>query len=326
MRETIPPPSESTYDLIGDIHGYEEPLRNLLAKLGYQDNGTTYCHPEGRQVIFLGDFIDRGPKIRETLHLVKAMVDAGHALAVMGNHEYNAVCFQTPDGNGDFLRSRIEDGGKNVVQHQATLDAFVGYEEEWNDWIKWFKKLPFSLDLGGLRAVHATWCPSTLEFLANKSLEDPDFLNESAQKGSSEFTAVETVLKGINLPLPAGHAYTDKQGIQRPNIRVRWWEQPYGKSYREVVYPDCESVPEIPVKLGPSNAWEGYPTNDPPVFFGHYWVPSSSKIGPVSTNAACLDFSVSEANGKLVAYRWDGEAELNPKKFIPVSTNEMKIA
>lgn len=48
-------------------------------------------------MIFLGDFIDRGPKIRETLQIVRAMVDAGTALAVMGNHEYNAICFHSPE-------------------------------------------------------------------------------------------------------------------------------------------------------------------------------------------------------------------------------------
>lgn len=321
MRETTPPPSASTYDLIGDIHGYAEPLRKLLAKMGYESIGETYRHPEGRQIVFLGDFIDRGPEIRETLHLVKAMVDAGQALAVMGNHEYNAVCFHTPDGNGGFLRSRTEGGGKNVIQHQATLDAFTGREEEWEEWLAWFRKLPFALDLGGLRAVHATWSPSILRFLADKSLEDSEFLMASAEKGSPEFAAIETVLKGIELPLPKGHSFTDKQGILRPNIRVRWWEQPHGKTYREIVFPDCDTVPEVPVKLTSSDAWEEYPFTAPPVFFGHYWIPSSSPIVPVSPNAACLDYSVAKAGGKLVAYRWDGESQLDAKKFVQVPTN-----
>lgn len=71
------------YDLIGDIHGHADALLQLLRQLGYSKQKGVYRHPE-RQVIFLGDFIDRGPQIRETLEIVRPMIDAGAALAVMG--------------------------------------------------------------------------------------------------------------------------------------------------------------------------------------------------------------------------------------------------
>ena len=71
------------YDLIGDIHGHADALEQLLLKLGYQQVNGIYRHPE-RQVIFLGDFIDRGPKIREVLSIVRPMVEAGHALGGHG--------------------------------------------------------------------------------------------------------------------------------------------------------------------------------------------------------------------------------------------------
>ena len=64
------------YDLIGDVHGCAQSLARLLAKLGYEQHEDGYRHPE-RKVIFLGDIVDRGPRIREALHIVKAMVDAG---------------------------------------------------------------------------------------------------------------------------------------------------------------------------------------------------------------------------------------------------------
>ncbi|MCB1078236.1 MAG: metallophosphoesterase, partial [Verrucomicrobiae bacterium] len=138
MTDSRHPQTPTGYDVIGDIHGFAAPLRKLLEELGYQMEDGAYRHEAGRQVVFLGDFIDRGPEIRETLHLVKGMVDSGSAVAVMGNHEFNAVCFHTPDGKGDFLRSRAGHDGRNVIQHQATLDAFSGFEEEWEDWIAWF--------------------------------------------------------------------------------------------------------------------------------------------------------------------------------------------
>lgn len=74
------------FDIIGDIHGYALELVRLLKKLGYVYDNGFYEHPEpDRKAIFVGDFIDRGPKIRETLSIVKAMVDNGTAKAVMGN-------------------------------------------------------------------------------------------------------------------------------------------------------------------------------------------------------------------------------------------------
>ena len=72
------------FDFIGVIHGYAESLELLLQKLGYIKTEKGYRHSH-RKVFFLGDFIDRGPKIRETLHIVKTMIDNGNALLIMGN-------------------------------------------------------------------------------------------------------------------------------------------------------------------------------------------------------------------------------------------------
>ena len=60
--------------------------------MDYEQRDGCWRHPD-RQVIFLGDFIDRGPKIPEVLEIVRPMVEQGAALAVMGNHELNAIGF-----------------------------------------------------------------------------------------------------------------------------------------------------------------------------------------------------------------------------------------
>lgn len=83
------------YDIIGDIHGHADALRQLLHLLGYEWRGNSYRHPEGRKVVFLGDYLDRGPNVRETLEIVRAMVDGGQALAILGNHELNAILYHT---------------------------------------------------------------------------------------------------------------------------------------------------------------------------------------------------------------------------------------
>lgn len=84
------------FDIIGDVHGCFDELVDLLAKLGYsieaQANGAmpsgySVKPPEGRKAIFLGDLVDRGPKIPDVLRLVMGMVEAGRALCVPGNHD-----------------------------------------------------------------------------------------------------------------------------------------------------------------------------------------------------------------------------------------------
>jgi predicted phosphodiesterase len=76
-----------SYDVIGDIHGCSSELRELLSTLGYE-NGV---HPEGRQVVFLGDLVDRGPDSPGVLKIAMRMVHLGSALAIRGNHEQKLI-------------------------------------------------------------------------------------------------------------------------------------------------------------------------------------------------------------------------------------------
>src|SRR5450631_1994192 len=123
------------YDLIGDIHGHADELVRLLDLLSYQKCQGVYRHPE-RKVIFLGDFIDRGPKIRQVLETVRPMIEEGTALAVMGNHELNALAYHTEDTqkSGQYLRPHIP---KNEKQHRATLEQLKP-DELWS-YLDWFR-------------------------------------------------------------------------------------------------------------------------------------------------------------------------------------------
>jgi predicted MPP superfamily phosphohydrolase len=104
--------------------------------------------------LFLGDYIDRGPSIRKVLEIVRAMVEDGHALAIMGNHEYNALCFHFPEREGGHLRKH---NIKNILQHIRTLAQFQNLQVEYEDYLDWFKTLPLFVELAGFRAVHACW-------------------------------------------------------------------------------------------------------------------------------------------------------------------------
>ena len=80
------------FDIVGDVHGCCDELELLLAELGYERaTDGAYAHPEGRRAIFVGDLVDRGPRILDSVRLVKAMVDAGTALCVPGNHDIKLV-------------------------------------------------------------------------------------------------------------------------------------------------------------------------------------------------------------------------------------------
>ncbi len=85
------------FDIIGDVHGCCDELSALLQQLGYEITTETsseslwsapvYRHLQGRKAVFLGDLVDRGPRILDTLKLVHNMVEAGTALCVPGNHD-----------------------------------------------------------------------------------------------------------------------------------------------------------------------------------------------------------------------------------------------
>ena len=305
-------------DFIGDIHGYGTVLCELLEKLGYRMSENGFHHPSGRKVVFLGDFIDRGPEVDLTLRIVSSMVDSGNAMAVMGNHEYNAVCFHTPDERGDYLRSHTDDDGKNVKQHRSTLDQFEHDPERWSGWIEWFKSLPFFIDTDEWRAVHAAWDCRSADLLSKVSMKDDAFLRRSVENSEIEFNAVNTLLKGVEIDLPEGEFFRDHNGHLRKEIRVRWWDVIEGKSYRELIFPNSSEITEAVVKIKSEQLWESYPKQSPPVFFGHYWIPPEGNVEPLADNVACLDYSVALKGGKLTAYSWNGETELSSANFVQV--------
>ncbi|MFJ3984838.1 polynucleotide kinase-phosphatase [Streptomyces fungicidicus] len=138
------------FDIIGDIHGCSAELEALLGKLGYADG----VHPEGRTAVFVGDLVDRGPDSPAVLRRVMAMVKAGHALCVPGNHENKygrhlkgrkvqhthglAETVAQMDGESEEFRAEVRefidglvshyvlDGGRLVVCHAGLPEKYHG--------------------------------------------------------------------------------------------------------------------------------------------------------------------------------------------------------
>jgi hypothetical protein len=312
------------YDIIGDVHGRHDKLTQLMARLGYQPAAVGFIPPAGRCALFLGDLIDPKPEhvlaggVAATLHAVKAMCDAGHALCLLGNHELNAIHFHSLGPDGEPLRKHIP---KNQRMHQGTLDDFPDHADpssEWRSlWLPWMKQLPFHLDLGGLRAVHATWHDDSIARVDGRSLEDEAFLIATSDPETPEDAAMEILLKGLEVALPGDMQFTDASKDPRKNIRVRWWQlhPDSGIGYDELVFPRNPTIPYLQVPREAFDKIPGYPAGAPPVFFGHYLKPADSPLVPESHNVACLDYAAA-MNGPLVAYRWQDETTLSPENYI----------
>jgi hypothetical protein len=177
------------------------------------------------------------------------------------------------------------------------------------------KRLPMFLDLGALRCVHACWDFKRIERLKGHSLADPGFLHASATKMTPEHRAVENVLKGPEIPATDGNLFRDKEGTYRNTIRARWWDIRDGLTISNLVMPPGSMDDAMKVDSWLLRRLPNYGPQEPPVFFGHYWLPADAPKAPLAPNIVCLDFS-GGLDGPLVAYRWDGERHLQAANFV----------
>lgn len=144
------------FDIIGDVHGCFDELLELLDRLGYvvDPDGVNVIPPAGRKAVFVGDLVDRGPKIVGVLRLVMSMVESGAALCVPGNHDMKLVRYlkgknvqithglaetiaeldrESPEFRGkvaSFLDGLVShyvfDAGKLVVAHAGMKEEMQG--------------------------------------------------------------------------------------------------------------------------------------------------------------------------------------------------------
>lgn len=302
------------YDIIGDIHGHADKLTKLLEKMDYSNTHGYWQHPT-HKAIFVGDFIDRGPQIREVLHIVKNMVDNDQAHAVMGNHEFNAIAYAFQQSDGSFLRSHNDMHNR---QHQATLDQFSAHPEEWNEWLNWFHQLPLFLEIDGIRVVHACWDQKHIEWLKRNhgGMLSESLLIEAHVKESKSNEVIEETLKGKEMNVPEHCVWYDKDGHARTSNRIKWWINKSNATHDAFLFNCPDMLHGIPV---PDDIdISVYPSDAPPVFFGHYWLEDKWPVIQ-SENVICLDYSVAKG-GSLVAYKWSGEKVLNKDHFVVVGS------
>lgn len=267
------------YDIIGDVHGQAGKLEALLRSMGYRHTAGAWRH-DSRQAIFLGDLIDYGRRQLETVNLVRCMVDAGSARAIMGNHEFNAISW--------YHGWRRQTQG-NFKDHEPFLDAVVGNPALYAELIDWMLKLPLWIDdeATNARFVHACWNDehiATVGSDARLSLDDVRVASIKEKEGESPTpmrAAVECLLKG---PEDPNDTFVDHHGKTR-HRRLEWWRTYDGSAL-------C--------------------------FFGHYRQPMETpRIS--APRALCLDYSDREGKHPLFAYRFDfGDTVLDENKLVRV--------
>jgi protein phosphatase len=146
---------QGPFDIIGDIHGCYDELKSMLNELGYEvkeiendgkNFGLNISHPENRKVIFLGDLVDRGPKVPEVLKLAMSMVNSGYAFCVPGNHDVklfkklNGANVQIKHGLEQSLEQLAKETPEFIEKVKVFLDGLVSH---------------YVLDSGNLVVAHA---------------------------------------------------------------------------------------------------------------------------------------------------------------------------
>ena len=281
--------------IIPDIHADLARLNANLAQV--KDN----------KIAFLGDFIDAGQSVKApddlaVLEKVKELVETDRAMAVMGNHELNAILFHRKNKQGAPLRSHSPN---NYNQHRSFIDKFGLASPLAIHWTEWFLSLPLWIEHNGLRLVHACWDQNSIEVIKKRRADGrlhPSDLEEIAAKQTPFAQAVETLTSGVEATLPENYKFHDGKGVIRENVRVAWWLANKG-TWREVALsvPDKEELPDTLVPSLPNIAT--YPSNQAPVLFGHYKMEGTPTVA--SAQALCLDYP-----NKYCVYHWSGETAL----------------
>lgn len=124
-------PPGTGYDIVSDVHGCLPELEDLLTRLGYERparrDSPAWTPPPGRHLVFAGDLVDRGPAILDTVDLVIAMIAAGDASAVVGNHDDKLLRWLRghPVKVSQGLEASVREVERRPKAYRARLEAFL---------------------------------------------------------------------------------------------------------------------------------------------------------------------------------------------------------
>lgn len=282
------------YDIIGDVHGEASLLEALLKQLGYAKKNGLYTHPDGRKAIFLGDIINKGNQQKQTIDIVRKMVDHGHGEMVLGNHELEIIL------RHDALKQ--SDEKPRMGKHRKFLEAYPPGSDRYKSVIKWLKKRPLYLEIDShankANCVHAYWDPKILSQIACH-LDDQNTLSKQAWQEIARNQGLRNHIEAIvNGPV---------ERVTTKKIRAHWWKQK-NTMQAQRTYKARPPTNDPPLGHLQTFFMKASQNTAAPLFIGHYQIPLAELI--LTDKITCLD-----PRKSVAGYRWDGENEINAGKL-----------
>jgi serine/threonine protein phosphatase 1 len=161
------PPGQLVY-AVGDIHGRADLLALLLEQI--EADAARSARAERRSLVFVGDYIDRGPDSRRVVELLGALPQGFDAHFLKGNHEAILLDFlRDPSCLGQWLANgaaaTFESYGVDVAglvragaEPESWQTAFL--DELPEEHRRFFESLELMVALGDYLFVHAGVRPS----------------------------------------------------------------------------------------------------------------------------------------------------------------------
>ncbi|HRQ74528.1 MAG TPA: metallophosphoesterase [Phycisphaerales bacterium] len=224
----VQPMFDGPVDLIADVHGEIDSLRDLLLHLGYDEAGN---HRTGRRLVFLGDLVDRGPDSCGVIDLVMRLIDRGRAQCILGNHELNLLRGKTDPHNAWFR-------GEPWIVKGVEIEQVLLPQNRCSEVLDFIRTLPVALERPDLRAVHACWNDEAIENMRHENDALEVFkaahcrINEQLRVSGYDDEATRELASQNENPIrvitsgPECRAETpfEAGGKLRHNARLPWWE------------------------------------------------------------------------------------------------------
>jgi hypothetical protein len=266
------------YLFIGDLHGHARQLKSVLNKAGFTIVNGAYWHPE-LKAVFVGDFINRGTENLECLRIVRAMVESGNALAVIGNHEVIFLNYhqQNPQTGEYTMENRA---GWNRLFQQTMLE-FSQSAAELNEMINWLKRLPIVIETAHFNVVHACYDSESLEVVRERTngnfvLQENDWLQMGLGADEALTESLHALTFGISIYLDTAELFPGSNMSSQHSPRIRYWEDPFEKSLRQTLFiEDDKHLAGIGFLSLPESFYSSfrpYPKYETPVVHSHYCV------------------------------------------------------
>lgn len=205
--------------IIGDVHGCLHMLKNLMKKINWK--------PQRDRLIFLGDYIDRGPDSKGVvLFILELQKISPHVQCLMGNHENAFLEFL----NGGDIDLFLMNGGTPTLQNYDIGNIIVGESAIPLDHLNFFQSLIPWIELENYYVVHAGFRPGVE--VEKQSLEDMLWIREPFIFSDYDFGKkvifghspyLEPLVMENKIGLDTGAVYDNRLTcLEIPAMRFHW--------------------------------------------------------------------------------------------------------